>query len=109
MEPLKIKHLLIAFWLFILMVGPVMGDLLVPGPLEASSRTVRLVDAPKVNINTADIDELLRLRGVGIKTAEDIVSYRQKNGPFRSAESLIKIKGIGGKRLEKFREQIELR
>ncbi len=57
--------------------------------------------AGPVNINTADAKTLAReLQGVGMARAEAIVNYRQKNGPFRSADDLAKVKGLGKKLIE---------
>ncbi len=55
----------------------------------------------KMNINTASVEELTELPGVGKVVAERIVSYREANGPFKSPEDLIKVKGIGQRKLEK--------
>ena len=63
--------------------------------------------AEKVNINTADAATLDRvLVNVGPSKAEAIVAYRKQNGPFRSAEQLAQVKGIGLKTVEKNRESI---
>lgn len=63
--------------------------------------------AEKVNINTADAATLDRvLVNVGPSKAEAIVAYRRQNGPFRSAEQLAQVKGIGLKTVEKNRESI---
>lgn len=65
--------------------------------------------ADKVNINTADaatIDAVLL--NVGPAKAEAIVDYRKANGPFKSAEALAMVKGIGLKTVEKNRDRIEL-
>lgn len=50
-----------------------------------------------VNINTATASELQKLPGIGAATATRIVEYRQKNGPFKKAEELMNIRGIGEK------------
>ena len=50
-----------------------------------------------VNLNTATIDQLETLPGVGRSTAERILEYRQKNGGFKKIEDLMNIKGIGEK------------
>lgn len=61
--------------------------------------------AAPVNINTADAKTLAaNINGIGEKKAEAIVQYRQKHGPFNSADDLAKIKGIGPKLIEKNRE-----
>ncbi len=66
--------------------------------------------ADKVNINTADAKALSEvLVGVGETKAEAIIEYRKTNGPFKSAEELAMVKGIGLKTVEKNRERIELR
>ncbi|KMY69265.1 hypothetical protein AAU61_02870 [Desulfocarbo indianensis] len=57
-------------------------------------------EPPKpVNINTASEKELQQLKGVGPKTAKAIADYRKKHGEFKSAEDLMKVKGIGKKTL----------
>lgn len=54
--------------------------------------------AGPVNINTADAKTLAReLSGVGMAKAEAIVAYREKNGPYKSADDLVKVKGLGKK------------
>ena len=57
-------------------------------------------DAPKININTASVEELTQLKRVGPKYAEKIVAFRDANGPFKSAEELLNVPGIGPKTLE---------
>ncbi len=58
--------------------------------------------AAPVNINTADAQALSKnIKGVGLKRAEAIIAYREKNGEFKTIEDLTKIKGIGFKLLEK--------
>lgn len=55
----------------------------------------------KVDINTAEVEELDELPEVGPATAETIVEYRRNNGSFRSVEELEEIPGIGPATLEK--------
>lgn len=60
------------------------------------------VYASPVNINTADAPTLSKnIKGIGIKKAQAIVNYREKNGKFNKIEDLMKVKGIGVKLLEK--------
>ncbi|MDH5632991.1 MAG: helix-hairpin-helix domain-containing protein [Gammaproteobacteria bacterium] len=60
-----------------------------------------------VNINTADAATIAaELNGVGLKKAEAIVAYRAKNGAFKTAEDLAKVKGIGLKTVSKNRDNI---
>ena len=60
----------------------------------------------KISINTASLPELTLLSGIGPKTAQSIIDYRQTHGLFQTLEDLMKVKGIGPKTFEKIREQI---
>jgi len=61
--------------------------------------------AAPVNINTADARTLAtNIKGIGDKKAEAIVQYRDKHGPFKSADDLTKVKGIGPQLIEKNRD-----
>lgn len=63
----------------------------------------------KVNINTADSDTIARvLTNVGPSKAEEIVAHRSANGPFRSADELALVRGIGLRTVELNRDRIEL-
>ena len=65
--------------------------------------------AGPVNVNSADAATLAReLDGIGQVKAEAIVEYRQKNGPFRNPEDLLKVDGIGERVLEQNRGNIRL-
>jgi competence protein ComEA len=59
-----------------------------------------------VNINTAPASELQTLPGIGAKTAARIVEYRQKNGPFKKAEELMNVRGVGEKNFLKLKAQV---
>ena len=48
-----------------------------------------------ININTADKELLMSIKGIGEKRAEAIIAYREKNGPFKSVDQLAEIKGVG--------------
>jgi competence protein ComEA len=63
--------------------------------------------AGPVDINTADAATIAKeLQGIGLSKAQAIVAYREKNGSFKNAEDLRKIKGIGAKTLERNRPNI---
>ena len=62
----------------------------------------------KININTADEDELQRLPGVGASTAAKIIKYREENGSFRRIEDIQNVKGIGETKYNDLKEQIEV-
>ncbi|MGM9534911.1 MAG: helix-hairpin-helix domain-containing protein [Intestinibacter sp.] len=60
----------------------------------------------KININTAGIQELDAIPGVGEATANKILSYREENGNFRSIEEIKNVNGIGDKKYENMKESI---
>jgi competence protein ComEA len=62
----------------------------------------------KVNINTAGVDELVALPGIGKAYAERIVEYRQKNGPFKRVEDILNVRGIGEKTFERIKDRLTL-
>jgi len=59
-----------------------------------------------VNINTATSEELQTLPGIGPKTAEKIIQYRQANGPFTRIEDVMKVKGIAQGKFAKIKDKI---
>lgn len=69
--------------------------------VKESSENTRMI-----NINTASINELTTLPGIGEVKARAIVDYRENHGPFKSVEELMMVSGIGEKTYEKLREKI---
>lgn len=59
-----------------------------------------------VNINTATVDELSTLTGIGKVKAEAIVAYREAYGPFKTVDDLKHVKGIGKKTVEKLQQEV---
>jgi len=65
--------------------------------------------AGPVNVNTADAETIsAELKGVGLSKAQAIVEYRKKHGPFRSADDLSLVKGIGERTVELNRSDIQV-
>jgi len=65
--------------------------------------------AGPVDINKADAATIAKeLNGIGLSKAQAIVTFREKNGAFKSADDLRKVKGIGAKTLERNRSNIRL-
>ena len=64
------------------------------------------VFAAPININTASAEQLTALNGIGEAKAAAIVEYRKANGPFKSVDQLVDVKGIGLKLVEKNRDVI---
>ena len=62
----------------------------------------------RIDINKASRHTLAKLPGIGPKTAERIIDYRNRNNGFTSKEQLLNIKGIGPKKYETIRKRIEV-
>jgi len=62
----------------------------------------------QVNINSASRYTLTKLPGIGPKTAESIIDYRNSNNGFISKEQLLNIKGIGTKKYEAIKHRVEV-
>lgn len=60
----------------------------------------------KVNLNTASLQDLMTLKGIGQSKAQAILDDRNENGPFSSVEDLTRVSGIGEKTFENLRDQI---
>jgi len=58
---------------------------------------VYLIAGEKINLNTATLGELTKLKRIGPAYAQRIIDYREKYGPFEKIEDLMKVKGIGQK------------
>ena len=71
-----------------------------PGP------TVVAVTTELININTASLEELDTLPGIGPSLAQRIIDYREENGPFISPEDVINVPGIGAGNYERFKDLI---
>ena len=74
-----------------------------PKPASASSTPAA---SATLNINTATLADLQKLPGVGAATAERIIEYRQKNGPFKKIEEVMNVQGIGEKVFLTLRPQL---
>lgn len=59
-----------------------------------------------ININTATSEELQLVPGIGPVTAQKILQMRKVNGPFKSVDDLLAIRGLGEKRLNKMRKYL---
>ena len=65
-----------------------------------------LAETNKININTATVEELVSLPGIGNKIANRIIEYREKNDNFKTIEEIMNVKGIGKKKFKKIKQLI---
>lgn len=61
-----------------------------------------------ININTADLELLITLNGIGEKKAQAIIDYREQNGLFSNIEEIMQVKGIGEKIFESIKDNIKV-
>ena len=73
---------------------------------NSSNTTPSNLKQGTVNINTATLEELQTIKGIGKKKAEAILQYRKEHGAFRTKEDLLQVKGIGKKALEAIESQV---
>ena len=98
--------------LIALSVSPASVPVAAPGP----SRLVAFQEAkapapattPSVNVNAATTQQFEALPGIGPSTAQRIVAYREKNGPFKKLEDLMNVQGIGETSFLKLRPHLTL-
>jgi competence ComEA-like helix-hairpin-helix protein len=64
--------------------------------------------AHPLDLNVANVKELQQVPGIGPKTAQAIVDFRYKSGPFRRVEDLLAIKGINQRKLDKMRPYLKV-
>lgn len=83
------------------------SDSVEPNSAEVASDT-SVAENNKVNINTADAAQLQKLNGIGEKKAQQIISYRQKNGQFKAVDELKQVSGIGDKTFAGLKDQLEI-
>lgn len=62
----------------------------------------------KININRANLNELICLPGIGENIGREIIKYRKENGTFTSIEDIMKVKGIGPKKFEKCKDMMKI-
>ena len=61
-----------------------------------------------VNINTADVEQLSTLKGIGPAMAQRIIDYREQNGKFKNVDELKNVRGIGQKKFDALKDKITI-
>lgn len=79
----------------------------VKGEEGVDSKSYTSLDS-KLYLNQATVEHIQTLPGIGRTKASAIVRYREEHGPFRKVEDLLKVKGIGEKTLNSFKDQIQV-
>ena len=77
-----------------------------PGAGDRHLRRAPRTPSGPVNLNTATLEQLETLDGVGPATAQKIVEYREQHGGFKSVDELDQVSGIGEKRLAALRDHV---
>jgi competence protein ComEA len=105
------KRYLILSLVFMFVIGLFVSDAVSQTQKQAQEKqqsALKEAKASKVNINKATKEELAKLPGIGPTIAQDIVNFRDKNGPFKTIEDLKKVKGIGEKKFEGIKDLISV-
>ena len=79
-----------------------------PAVLFAAGSADVVEQNAKVSLNAGSAIDLQTLPGIGEVTAARIITFREQNGPFATVDDLIKVKGVGVKTLDKLRPMLEL-
>jgi comEA protein len=89
-------------WAIVLCIG------LVIAPVTALAQQGGTPSNEKVNLNTATLEQLQTLPGVGPAIAKNIVDYRTKVGKFAKIEDILNVKGIGEKKFQRMKDRLTL-
>ncbi|MEI7027437.1 ComEA family DNA-binding protein [Paenibacillus sp. y28] len=79
-----------------------------PSPGKPQEPKKPAASSPIVRLNAATLEQLMTLPGIGESKGKAILAYREAHGPFRKPEDLLKVKGIGAKTLDKFRDRLDV-
>lgn len=105
MKNLSENLVILSFSIIVLLVAFLVASPSIASPsiAEAESHAMAYTsDQAQININMASAVEIAAaMKGVGLKTADAIVTYREANGPFKTIKSITRVKGVGDKTLLK--------
>jgi len=83
-------------------------QILIPLLLALMLGATPVIAGDPINLNSANVEQLQTIHGIGEKTAAAIVAYRTEHGAFKTVDALTNVKGIGDKKLEQIRDEFEL-
>lgn len=75
-------------------------------PAKAAKPAAAAASTETINLNTATAAQIATLPGIGPKTADLVVQYRQKNGPFKKIEEIMNVRGVGEKSFLKLKSRL---
>ena len=75
---------------------------------NAACRPISFIQEERININTASIEELKRLPGVGQKLAERVIAHRTKHGAFKRPQDIVIVRGFSAKRYRQLAHLIRI-
>lgn len=94
-------------WIIMILHQEIEGETSTVALIEKNSDSIiKEIEKKCININTADIEELTKLPGIGKVIAKRIIDYRNTKGKFSKLSDLDKVKGIGPAKLKKIRNYI---
>lgn len=76
------------------------------GPVSSPAQKANPVSMDKINLNTATVEQLQTLPGIGPSIAKSIVDHRTKVGKFNRIEEVINVKGVGEKKFQKIKNRL---
>ena len=83
-------------------------EIRIPSVSEVQVAATQAASDGRVNINTAGLDELMTLPGIGKAKAEAVISYRTEHGKFSSIEALMEVSGIGEGIFSRLKDKIKI-
>jgi competence protein ComEA len=77
-------------------------------PISALAQKSSAGSTEKVNLNTASLEQLQSLPGVGPSIAKKIIEHRTKVGKFTKVEEILNVKGIGEKKFQQMKDRLAI-
>lgn len=92
----------------LLTLAAVLASALATGAVVAAPEAGTATPAEPVDLNTATVEQLQTVRGIGPALAKRIVAFREEHGAFDRVDDLLKVRGIGEKSLDKLRPYVRV-